>query len=154
MLKSQKRTRTPRWLIRVSPLLVVGIFLGCGTKTASVSGKVTYQGKTLTSGTVTFYSQDAKLQGSGNIGSDGTYTVTRAPVGKVKATVVVPVVVNPPAPAMKMDPAKMGSPEISKEAKATAVKPVAIPDKYSDPQNSGLEYEIKSQSNEINIELK
>src|ERR1043165_1024662 len=61
--------------------------LGCATKKSPVTGKVTYQDQPVASATVSFY-------GAGNVvvnvktNSEGTYSATDVPVGKVKVSVV------------------------------------------------------------------
>ena len=87
-----------RWnaLLTASLLFLSGC--GDGGNLVSVSGKVTNDGKVLTTGTVTFYpdknkgntSQDIPI---GQIGEDGTYTLYTgqrygAPPGAYKVTVV------------------------------------------------------------------
>lgn len=60
-------------------LAVAVLFLsGCGSgrpKTASVHGKVTYKGQPVPRGTVTFI-PDGGTAATGEIGSDGSYTLT------------------------------------------------------------------------------
>ncbi|MBN1395249.1 MAG: hypothetical protein JW959_09515 [Pirellulales bacterium] len=81
----------------VGAVVVLGLFLnGCGESrpnTASVSGKVTYQGKPVTTGRITFYPVDGSRPAMAAINEDGTYTLTTfdkgdgAMLGKHKVTI-------------------------------------------------------------------
>src|SRR4029077_6705571 len=62
---------------------------GCGAGTGDVTGTVTYQGKTVASGTVLIVGSDS-LPYYGNIQDDGTYTVPKVPTGPAKIAVLSP----------------------------------------------------------------
>jgi hypothetical protein len=80
-----QQTRGPgRWGLLFLVLSLAG--LGCGTGKGDVTGKVTYQNKPLTFGTVTIQASDGAMF-QGNIESDGTYTVRDVPVGEAKVAV-------------------------------------------------------------------
>ena len=70
--------------------LFIAIFLagagGCGN-TATVAGKVTYQGRPVIHGSVIFLSAD-KTARSAAIQPDGSYTVKSVPAGKVAIGVI------------------------------------------------------------------
>jgi hypothetical protein len=104
--------------------------LGCSNQrkeTAPVRGRVTLDGKPLTSGTVSF-SPDAGRAGGGEIGADGSYTVGTytksdgAIIGKHKVAVS-------PAGRGENDPGPTAS-------------EIAIPFRYHNGQSSGLEFEV------------
>src|SRR5262245_30640892 len=65
-------------------LLVVA---GCNKPVGTVSGKVTYQGKALKGGGVTFVSADGGRSFVGAIGPDGSYKVPDIVAGTYKVTV-------------------------------------------------------------------
>ena len=73
-----------KWRVALGLFLVVGVLAasGCGGggNTAKVSGKVTYDGKPVTGGSLTFLpaAKDGKeaMSGSANVGQDGSYTVS------------------------------------------------------------------------------
>jgi hypothetical protein len=139
-----------RWPVPLVLLLAVAVG-GCGRKTAAVRGKVTYQGTHLTMGSVLMVSEDGKLTAHGLIQPDGTYEIARAPTGKVKVGVS-----NPPPAGAAGGQSLTGSPndpEI-KEAAARAAKYVPSPDTYTDPQKSGLTYEVPPAGATIDIDLK
>jgi hypothetical protein len=127
----------------VGAVLVLG---GCGKPTASVKGKVTYKGKLLSSGTVTFVAENAT--GFSPISADGSYSVLKAPVGPCSITVTTPKV---PGGGMMMDPSKMGgSPISTTEAKAPEIE---APPRYADPKTSPLTFEVKPGENVFDIPL-
>lgn len=63
------------------------IVAGCSKPVGSVSGKVTFQGKALKGGGVTFVSTDGSRSVAGTIGPDGTYKVPEIFGGSYKVTV-------------------------------------------------------------------
>ena len=67
-------------------LLLLAAVCGCGS-TATVAGKVSYQGRPVVHGYVTFLSAD-KTARSAAIAPDGSYTIERVPPGVVKIGVV------------------------------------------------------------------
>ena len=48
---------------------------GCGTGTATISGKVSYKGRPVTSGGIVVLNPDGRTIAKGTIQSDGTYSV-------------------------------------------------------------------------------
>jgi hypothetical protein len=131
-------------------LLVVS---GCGSSKSTVSGKVTFNGKTLGSGTVTFFGgKDGKeLLASTTIDSDGGYSV-KLPPG---ATTVTVETVEPEKSAMEGMPKQKDMPENTNPGgSAKAGRFVAIPAKYKDPSQSGIKVDVKAGINKVPIELK
>jgi hypothetical protein len=110
---------------------------GCsvGGGTGEVSGSVTVDGQAVSEGMVTFLDAENKPH-NGSI-KDGKYKVNDVPSGKSK------VFISPPIPiALGPGPAP------------PAPKGPAVPNKYRDPKTSGLEFEVKSGGNQIDIPLK
>ena len=62
------------------------LLAGCG-RSANVTGKVTYQARSVCYGTVILVSADKKVR-SGVIEPDGSYTVEGVPLGDVKIAVI------------------------------------------------------------------
>jgi hypothetical protein len=127
---------------------------GCGSsKTASVSGKVTYRGRAVTSGTVTVISQDGTVVGSGAIQADGSFTIARAPTGAIRVAVDNPVPPGLTRSGMAV-PAGMSpdDPEI-KAAREQARTFVPIPARYADPKQSGLTAALKGGKNDLPLDL-
>jgi hypothetical protein len=115
-------------------LLVLAAF-GCGSGTGQVTGKVTYKGQPLPSGTVLFHGPARRIDHA-VIASDGTYTIPDVPVGPVKIAVkshskLPPGMFKAAGKAPYVQPLPK---ELPPEAKF-----IPIPERYSDPDRSGLE---------------
>ena len=82
--RSSQRGRPWRYSFLVALLVGVG---GCGTPRCDVSGKVTYQGKTVVCGTITFVGSDG-MPIVVPIQSDGAYQAKQVPVGPVQVAVL------------------------------------------------------------------
>jgi hypothetical protein len=145
------------WLT-VACLLAV---TGCGSSaTGSLSGRVTYQGKTVASGSVLAIGADG-IPNHGKIALDGSYSITGLPSGPVKLAV------NSPPPLTDAQKAAVAGGRVDRARRAgnesAANAPIeqtadpklwfAIPAKYGDPNTSGKEATLKSGSNTLNIEL-
>jgi hypothetical protein len=117
-------------------MVLVAYALGCTQKPidpnrTTVSGAVTYDGKPLPAGSVSFESSEKGIATSAPI-KDGVYSTDRAPTGKIAVGVDT-------ASIKYGDPAKF----------------VPIPAKYADSATSGLSVEIKPGVNEnVNFDLK
>src|SRR5947209_18635287 len=78
--------------LRILPFGLLMLVLGCAggssatPELAPVSGKVTFKGKPLPGGRITFVALKGGQTGSGNIDEKGEYQI-RAPVGDVSITV-------------------------------------------------------------------
>lgn len=126
-------------------LFLVALLSGCSGggefPTSPVKGKVTYKGKALPTGTVMFV-PDSGPPAYGNIDKEGNYTLGTygekdgAVMGKHKVSIT----------ALE----EMG--DVLPEARS-GTPPSLIPDKYSNIDNSGLTFEVKSGDNEANFEL-
>ena len=119
---------------------------GCsGPKTGDISGKVTYNGKPIASGSVIFTSPNS-IGVPANINDDGTYSCKAVPVGDAAVAVVSP---NDAAEARYTASQKPG---MDMEAsKFDPKKWFPIPAKYG--QNSPLTFSVKDGSNTFDIEL-
>jgi len=110
--------------------------LGCGNEPVdanrtSVSGSVSYDGKSLPAGTISFESAEKGIATSTSI-KDGIYSSDRAPTGSVKVSIDTASI-------------KYGNP----------AKHVPIPGKYADTATSGLTVDIKAGVNQnVNFDLK
>jgi hypothetical protein len=124
-------------------LMTVLLFAGCGggtsqPKSASVTGKVTFQDKPVTEGRLTFMSNISAS--SVEVTSEGTYLLTEGvPPGKYKVVVTPPSITKPPmvgepAPVMK--------------------KYDNIPEKYRSETSTPLFADIKDGDNTVDLELK
>jgi len=168
-------------ILRCSILCAVALLFvalsGCGRSPGTVSGKVTYQGKNLKGGGVTFISAEGQPSGSAKINEDGTYEVRDIRSGKYriavetesllpqrdanaqygKGAVKAPAGKNmgPPSDAQIPEGYK---PSSAADADATqknnAKRYVKIPPQYSKPDESGLEYTVVAGPQTYDIELK
>lgn len=137
----------------------VGAFLlicGCSSGTADVTGSVTYNGKPVKTGTVTFF-VDGATPKAGQISADGTYKVTGVKIGAAKVTVASPDPSTPDPDKMKRDPNNVkgggGKRPTGGTGKASGDW-VPLPAQYADFTKSGLSYTVQASENKYNIELK
>jgi|SRR6516165_7032671 hypothetical protein len=112
-------------------------------KTGTISGNVTYQGKPLPAGIITFHTADGKAL-AGAIQSDGTYSVAKVPVGRVRVAVTTEV------PKPKPRPEDKPKPPGEKDAPA---KVIPIPAKYADPNTSGIVVTVVEGKQTVDIKL-
>jgi hypothetical protein len=149
-------------LARLGCLSICILLLGTGCPVpksaamAEVSGTVTFQGRPLPGGRVTFVSKSGQsFTGGGNIDENGNYTL-QAPVGDVKVSVDNKMLPGAPS-GHKGRPSNIAKPGLkrpgSEEAQTMKGYYVAIPNKYTSPDTSGLEYKIQKGSNTIEIKL-
>jgi len=134
------------------------LLAGCSSK-GTVTGKITYQGKPLPLGIVTFVPE----QGGGGFTSDirdGEYKITKIPSGPAKIAIMLSSS-GPPLKYMRMmqPPAEVlekAAPGKSVE-EPTKPSPVPqgapLPEKFKNPDTSGLTYTVKSGSQVHDIDL-
>jgi hypothetical protein len=118
------------------------VVAGCGKRMGEVSGTVKYRGQVLPSGNVTFFGADKQIVGSSSI-TDGKYKVPQVPPGEVKITVTTPPAANQMANRAPAPPKDMPPPIAS----------IGIPQQYGNPEQSGLNYNVKPGSQEHPIDL-
>lgn len=140
-----RRTRLSRlpalWLLSGA---CAALTSGCGAKTGELTGRVTFHDKQLQQGTVLAASSGGSVH-SGVIQSDGSYTIPGIPVGPAK------IAVNCPDPReVKVIPRK----KEDNVPTADISTWIAIPEKYADPEKSGLSIDIKPGTNTFPIDLK
>lgn len=120
---------------RFLPLLAAWLAVGCAKPTGEVSGVVTYNGEPLPSGTVLFVGDgppnESKSDPVAQIQSDGRYHIARVVCGDVRIIVQTP-------PIMKGPRARPS---------------IEIPQKYTDPQQSGLAYTVTPGPQTFDIKL-
>jgi len=124
---------------------------GCGN-TATVTGKVNYQGRPVTYGSVIFICTD-KIARSGVIEPDGSYSVEGVPPGNVTIAVISR---NPSMGRSVVrgeKPAQPGKKETSSQ-ELVVKKWFPLPPKFENPKNSGLGCAISSGRVSYDIDLK
>jgi hypothetical protein len=133
-----KRGQTPVWAACFTA--------GCGGRAATgeVYGKVTYNSKPVTAGTVKFFPEDGGEPVGSAIGVDGTYRATGVPVGRSKVAIETLHFkqLTPPPPG------------IAKQLGGPRTKYVPIPGKYERPDTSGLAVEVELGKKPFDIELR
>jgi len=137
-----------RLALAAATVFALTFLAGCtGGGAASVTGKVTYRGKPLTTGTVYLAGPDG-VQAASAINPDGTYQMFAVAAGPVK----IGVISLKPQP-VRGRPAKQaaGAPPPAPPPDVTGW--VEIPEKHADPLTSGLTTDLKSGANEYDIEL-
>lgn len=138
-------------------VMVIGSFLtlsaltGCGESTGSVKGKVYLKDKLVTAGSVAFVAANQKVATT-QISADGSYEILSVGTGLAKISVTAPTEVMVPG-GMTMKPGAMGAGDKSKEVEAPKGKIVPIPAQYGDAEKSGIQYTVKSGSQEFDIKL-
>jgi hypothetical protein len=146
MNRSEIRASLSRCVFLPLIACFVVITVGCGSESlgSKVSGRVTLDGKPIGPGTLTFVRiGGGQNPATGNVMSaDGYYTVqTNRTTGLTPGQYKVAVSIRQ-------------RPESAAPGQRQPLMPFAHPEKYNSLETSGLEYEIKSGSNTINIELK
>jgi len=129
-----------------------------------VTGTITYDGKPLTGGLVTFLDQNERAH-QGNISAEGKYTIPDVPVGDVK--IAVNTTFEPPniprggqgAPpkGMKWQPPKGVLPEGVNiggfSPPDASSKSQHFPERFTNPDKSGLRYTVTPGQQNHNIDL-
>jgi hypothetical protein len=110
---------------------------GCERGRGDVSGTVTLDGKPLPGGMVTFVADNGQAEAA-RIGEDGKYTVTNIPVGLARVTVVT----QPPVRMYE-----------NGKAFEPLGKYVPIPERYRDPETSGLTFDVKRGPQDFDLPL-
>ena len=118
------------------------LLLGCssGPETGDVAGTVTFKGKAVKEGRVTFLNPKEGGAAESEIGPDGRYSISKVPVGEYL------IVVTPLSVIMDTDPGKSPPAPVEKQAPD-------IPRKYRQEGTTPLKYTVKPGSNEFKIEL-
>lgn len=136
-------------LVGILGMMGLGSLAGCGRggaklpPLAPVSGKVTLDRNPLPRGVVQFIPDESKgTKGPpavGTIGSDGRFTLTTA---GARGAVI------------GHHKVRIESRRRAKRPEEEGTQPSLIPEKYGNPDTSGLSFEVKAgQNNEFNIEL-
>jgi hypothetical protein len=136
-------------------MLVAVDLSGCGNGTSTLSGKVSYRGRPVTSGSIIVL-QDGGTARSGIIQPDGTYSVAGVERGHMRVAVISP---NPAHTrsvlTVEANRARVGH----KRTHAVAYRPntsgwFPLPHDLGDPATSGLECDIAATNVEYDISAK
>ena len=130
-------------MLLIAALLIAGCSSGNEFPTAKVTGKITYRGKPVPTGTIMFVPEGNMPTATGEIQPDGTYQLTTYDAND--GAVLGPHAVSITAIEEQKDvlPAqRSGTPE-----------PI-VPAKYMSHTTSGLTAEVKDEPNSLDFELK
>jgi hypothetical protein len=128
-------------------LALAALACGCGSGSAPVTGRVTYQGKPVVWGSVTFKAADGSMHQIG-INLDGTYRLEHVPVGPAV------VGVSSPDPAPSARARQLGGDEGRGRPGPPPVPAGAwfpLPAKYADPATSGVTVHVGRDSGDIEL---
>ena len=128
---------------------------GCGEKLATVTGKVTYQGKSVTSGVVLLANADNTKIDRAPIGADGSYTATRVPFGELRVAVEPGVKPIPTRKGGGYDKVKVpeNAPGVPAHLQGSGGEYVDVPKKYRDVTTSDLKVNVDSSTKTFDINL-
>jgi hypothetical protein len=148
-----------RWLTAVCAGLLLAGLTGCsGQSWGKITGKVTVNDKPVTSGRITFMHDDGRTA-LAEIKPDGSYSLEKIPVGKLKVGIES---MNFAAYEAKMpkrkEGGKMQDPNDPGAATPTALTKSGatpwVPTRYNEPKSSGLTADVKDGDNKIDFPLK
>ncbi|VTS00021.1 hypothetical protein [Tuwongella immobilis] len=149
-------------LLMVFPLLVLACgILGCEQPLprGKITGQLTYQGKAIQYGTVTFFGPD-NLTYMADIEPDGSFAINEVPQGKLAVCVQQPPPRPQPRPQSLPRAGGLGSPE-SKDAarKESAPKEFPqpgprLPAQFADAKTSGLTVDHTGPATTWTVDLK
>jgi len=119
-------------------LMSFPLWMGCGEgkPSGSVSGEVTYKGKLQRTGCLLFVNPKTGVGASGQLDASGSYHVLSLPAGEYQVAIQAPPLPSPD--------------ELSEGAK---IEEIDIPEKYLDPQTSGLSATVVEGKNSIDFSL-
>ena len=133
-------------------VLTIAAMLGCGGENGkvTVSGIVKMDGQPLSNATIGFLTESGSSMASAATGADGRFR-TDVAIGKNKVTV------------SKTDPSSMPAPPANEEstlspndnalAKMRSSINNSVPERFGDPNKSGLQYEIRSGMEPLDISI-
>ena len=130
-------TRHFTWLLLA---IVVLVNTGCGSQTGDVSGTVSFDGKKLPSGRISFLCEGGNKPVLMSSITDGSYLVYDAPIGPARVTVETFEITTTAVPNMIASPLP---PDQQNDA-ASEAEYVRIPTRYRAPTTSDLSHEIVS----------
>ena len=147
-------------------MLVLLALAGCGSGTGAVTGRVTFRGKPVVSGSVLMMGADNKLV-SGPLDAEGRYALNSVPLGTVQVALVSPNPNPPPPPLLRRllkrrekemklleEKKDVKDPPAPAAPKADRRKWFPLPKQYELADTSGITTTIHEGDNTFDIELK
>lgn len=136
-------------------VLLAALFaVGCGGGTGNVSGTVTYRGKLLPTGIITFLDGRNQVLASSPI-REGKYAAFDVPAGPVKIIVSTPPAASQRRRARQL-PKIIKSESLGKGSigRRSTVAAETVPAQYADPDQSGLTFTVRAGEQEHPVDLK
>jgi hypothetical protein len=115
---------------------------GCGEKgvqKVTINGTISYRGRPVSSGILRFVGPEGAYSAA-VIQADGSFIITDVVPGEVKVGV--------------MEAPQSSGSSSGAQTPGPKAPPVSLPEKYRDPENSGLTYTITPQTRQLDIEIK
>jgi hypothetical protein len=137
----QLKALAPCRVLGLCFLLIAMLAIGCKLRNGNVSGTVKFDGKPLTSGTVTFFDEKNQALAS-SINPDGSFSISSVRPGRAKIAIAVPLPISFDSPAfsgISIMPPKADGPK--------------IPDKYLNADTSGLTCNVRGGDQVFDIEM-
>jgi hypothetical protein len=140
--------------------LLMLVNTGCGSKyppTAPVKGKITINGKPVTTGRISFHPTTGERPALANIQPDGSYSLTTfeagdgALLGHHKVSIKSTRIENAPPPPKDFQEDAAQAAELAKRGGPQLV--FIVDKKYYDERTTDLEAEVKPGDNEIDFNL-
>lgn len=139
---SDMPTFSPRCFHGLVAVMVIGV-PACSDKSVkkvTVSGTISYQGRRIPSGMLQFVGPNGAYSAA-VIQPDGTFIITDVVLGEVKVGVLEA-------------PRRSGSSSSGeKPVPGPKAAPASLPDKFRNPETSGLKYTITSETRELHISI-
>jgi hypothetical protein len=135
------------------------VFAGCSGGKGTITGTVTLNGSPLPAGIISFHSEVGNKEVFNAPIQNGNYSIEGVPAGKARVTVRV--AKSGPAPASGAAKGGLPAPSSGGDTGATtpskSATPVVtvsgVPDRYGDPDKSGLELDVQSGSQTFPVTL-
>ena len=140
---------TYRYLVTSAVGLAI---ISCSAQKAVVSGTVRFKGRPLPAGTVLFHGTDGRVEHS-LISEEGKYTISDAPIGIVSITVKSHGAAPPKLPSSKGKSLPIPRELAPRDEDLRNNHYVPIPDRYLNPDTSGLTFEVHPGRQSRDIEL-
>jgi hypothetical protein len=122
---------------------------GCGSPFGTVKGKITYKGQPLNRAAISFLCEDGRVAAAES-SADGSYLLPQAPVGNCRLSIVCTAETGEQVTQAMEDIKRKGQ---KNPMVAMPVFKSLIPDRFGNPDTSGLTYKVVSGESNCNIDL-
>jgi hypothetical protein len=125
---------------------------GCGVRTTTVTGRVTYRGQPVANGSVILYCADKQIV-RGNLGAGGAFAIPNVPPGVATVTVQTHARVPAGLQIAQDPPPSSGGPVLPTPGQRDPEQ-LPIPPRYALPDESGLTVSVGNGPVTFDIDLK